>query len=103
MTKPITEADFDFQLADYEFSRRVQHSIDAAVARGNVEDFRGAIRTIIHRYGWNPAKYPQHTSYTFWAGITGDYWGQFKKAMKRESEGGEIVDPTDNNVVKYHC
>lgn len=97
-----TLGDLDDDLKDYEFSRRL--SSIAGRNNSTKEDLQATVRSIVKAYGWNPAKYPQHTAYTFWSLITGDSWGQFRKKLIDYHKGLiPEFDETSPDVVKYFC
>lgn len=84
---------------DYLFAKDLSRLVKYLGSTIEVEHIQAVTRSIIAKYGWNPAMYPKHSRYLFWSTITGDYWGEFRRALKRE----EIFDPTDKKCTYFSC
>ena len=65
----------------------------------NVGKIQRVVREIVKRYGYNPAKYPMWSKDLFWAIITGDYFGNYRRALIAK----EDVDPTDESMLYLRC
>ena len=94
---PIDDYDpYDIMGRDYRFATHLTSLVKYHLGDEEVEYCQGIIRCIIQRYGYNPAKYPDYTSHLFWSIITGDYFGNFRRALI----AGKDIDPMDSKVVK---
>lgn len=62
-----------------------------------LSEVQALIREIVYRYGWSVPQYPRSTKTVFWALITGDYWGKFRRALRE----GKTFDNVTSDVVEF--
>lgn len=78
---------------DYRFASNLAELIKRRTDEASA--IQMVVRAIVKRYGYNPAKYPMWSKDLFWAVATGDYFGNFRRALIAK----EDVDVTDESFL----